>query len=390
MNVILAVGGIRPPLTGIGRYVWELACRLPNLSACESVRFYRGNGWVENPVDLLASSGPDPATRRKLLRNPLVVGAYRTFAPAFSWLRLRPYRDSVFHGPNYYLPPFSGAAVSTIHDLSIFLHPEFHPPERVAFMQKEIPDALRRASVLITDSEFVRREVVEFFGWPEDRVVAVPLGVPEEFHPREQTEVQTLLEHLGLRYGEYSLCVATIEPRKNIRGLLAAYRRLPNGIRRRYPLVLVGDRGWHNEEILDDIDSGAREGWLRYLGYVQEGDLPGVFAAARVFVFPSFYEGFGLPVLEAMASGLPVVCSDRGSLPEVTGNAVLAVDPDDVAELGAAIERALEDEQWNITARSASIQRASKFSWNTTAIRTAEVYRLAQSCFSGRVVPPAG
>lgn len=390
MKVILAVGGIRPPLTGIGRYVWELACRLPRIGEFESVRFYRGTGWVEDPAELLLSCGPSQGTRRKLLRNALAVGTYRKLAPAVSWCRLRPYSTSVFHGPNYYLPPFPGAAVSTIHDLSIFLHPEFHPPERVAFMRKEIPDALRRASFLITDSEFVRREVIQFFGWPEDRVIAIPLGVAEEFRPREEFEAQPLLRRLGLRFGGYSLCVATIEPRKNILVLLAAYRLLPDQIRRRYPLVLIGDRGWHNEEILGDIDRGTREGWLLYLGYMEEGELPLIFSAARVFVFPSFYEGFGLPVLEAMASGLPVVCSNRASLPEVTGDAALSVDPDNVVALGAAIERALEDEQWNGEARLASISRASAFTWNSTAKRTAEVYRLAQARFSGTIALPAG
>ena len=192
-----------------------------------------------------------------------------------------------------------------------------------------------------------------------------------------------------MRFSEYGLCVATIEPRKNIVGLLAAYRLLPDTLRRRFPLVLVGDRGWHNEEILGDIVRAMREGWLRYLGYVAEGDLPLLFSGARMFVFPSFYEGFGLPVLEAMASGLPIVCSNRASLPEVTGEAALLVDPDDVVALGSAIERALEDEQWNRDARPASIERASQFSWDTTAKRTVDVYRLARTSFSGTVARPA-
>lgn len=382
MKVILAVGGIRPPLTGIGRYIWELACRLPLLSECESVRFFRANGWVTSPDALLRPRGPGVDTRRALLRSPLVVGAYRILAPATSWWRLRRHGDSVFHGPNYYLPPFPGPAVLTIHDLSVFLYPEFHPPERVAFMRKEIPLALRRATALITDSEFVRQEVIHFFGFPESRVFAVPLGVPEMFRPRLEADVRSPLVRCGLHYGSYSLCVATIEPRKNIPGLLQAYRLLPDQVRRHFPLVLIGGPGWHNEETLNEIERGTREGWLRYLGYVEEENLPSLVAAARVFVYPSFYEGFGLPVLEAMASGVPVVCSDRASLPEVVGGAALAADPDDVAALAAMIERALDDEKWRCEAREASIKRASAFTWNATAKRTLEVYRLAQDLFS--------
>lgn len=389
MKVILAVGGIRPPLTGIGRYIWELACRLPRIVDCDSVRFYRTDGWVDDPAKLLSSRGFAADTRRTMLRSSLAVGAYRAVAPAVSWWRLRRYADHVFHGPNYYLPPFPGAAVSTIHDLSIFLHPEFHPPERVAFMRKEIPDALKRATVLITDSEFVRQEVIRFFGWPEQRVVAIPLGVPNEFHPRSAADLAPLLARLGLEPGRFSLCVATIEPRKNILGLLQAYRLLPDALRRRYPLVLIGGHGWHFEEILRDVDRGNEEGWLRYLGYVDERELPSIFSAARAFVYPSFYEGFGLPVLEAMASGVPVVCSNRSSLPEVTGGAALAVDPEDSAALAAAIEQALEDDQWHRQARDASIERASAFDWDVTAKRTVEVYRFALNSFSGTNAGPA-
>lgn len=389
MKIILAVGGIKPPLTGIGRYIWELASRLPRLAECESVRFFRGGRWVQDPTNLLQSRGVGPETRRALLRNPIAVQAYRMFAPAVSWWRLKRCSDSVFHGPNYYLPPFPGAAVSTVHDLSIFLHPEFHPPERVAFMRREIPIALDRAAVLITDSEFVRREVIQFFGWPEDRVVAVPLGVPEEFRPRTEHNVETLLSRFGLKFRCFSLCVATLEPRKNILGLLKAYRLLPDALRRCYPMVLIGGPGWHNEEILGEIERGSREGWLRYLGYVDERVLPLAFSAARVFVYPSFYEGFGLPVLEAMASGVPVVCSNRASLPEVTGGAALTTDPDDAVMLSAAIERALVDDLWNRQATEASIRRASAFSWDATASKTVEVYRLAQHLFSGTAASPA-
>jgi glycosyltransferase involved in cell wall biosynthesis len=137
-------------------------------------------------------------------------------------------------------------------------------------------------------------------------------------------------EAYGLSHGSYSLCVTTIEPRKRIDSLLAAYARLPEKLRVVYPLILVGGKGWRSEHLHQAIDAAANAGWLHYLGFVPEDDLPALYAGARLFVYPSSYEGFGLPVIEAMASGVPVVTSNRSCLPEIASGAAKLVDPDDV------------------------------------------------------------
>lgn len=375
MKVILAVDAINPPLTGIGRYTWELANRIPTVPGVDSMLFFSRGRWVSEVGALLEQSPVNLAVKRRLTRDRLARFAYRLLSPLLLRRRLSDFPDHLFHGPNFYLPPCSGPAIATIHDLSIFRFPQFHPPERVDFMQREIPVSLNRASFLITDSEFIRREVIEFFGWPEDKVRAVPLGVPEEFRPRGAEETAAVLAKFGLVYGGYALCVATIEPRKNIEALLLGYEALPQALRNHYPLVLAGDRGWRSESIHRRIEQGQRQGWLLYLGYVSEVELPLLFSGAHGFVFPSLYEGFGLPVLEAMASGLPVLCSNRSSLPEVASGAALLVEPEDVRAMTEGIRVLLEDEEWRSAAARRALAAAAQYSWEKTARDTVEVYR---------------
>jgi alpha-1,3-rhamnosyl/mannosyltransferase len=375
MKIILAVNAIKPPLTGIGLYTWELANRLPSMPEVKSLKYFSSGRWINDVASRLEQNTSALAARRQLLRNPIAVAAYRRLSPLLLRQRLKTFSDHLFHGPNFYLPPCAGPAVATIHDLSIFRYPECHPPERVAFMQKEIPLSLSRANFLITDSEFIRREVIEFFNWPEARIRAVPLGVADKYRPRGSAESQAIMDKFGLRYQSYALFVATIEPRKNISTLLSAYEALPIAIRNRYPLVLAGDYGWRSEDTHRRIDKGRQAGWLRYLGYVPETDLPVLFSGARGFVYPSFYEGFGLPVIEAMASGLPVLISNRSSLPEVAADAGLIVEAEDVEAMTEKLRMLLEDDNWRDGAIRRSLDIASRYSWDLTARNTINVYR---------------
>jgi len=376
MKVVLSVDAVRPTLTGIGRYTWELARRLPCVPGMESLRLFSQGRWVDNVDSLLEQSTTKLALRQRLLRNPAAVATYRWLAPRLMQRRLRAVSDHVFHGTNFYLPPCDGPSVATIHDLSIFRCPQYHPPERVAYMEKEIPLTLQRASFLISDSEFIRQEIINYFGWPAEKIRSVPLGVSNEYCPRDAQEVDSVLQQYQLRYGQYSLFVSTIEPRKNIEALLRAYEGLPILVRNTYPLVLVGGYGWQSEAIHRRIDDGVRQGWLRYLGFVPELALPALFSGARAFVYPSLYEGFGLPVIEAMASGLPVLISNRSSLPEVAQGAALVVEPEDISSMTASIRILLEDTSWRASAIQRSISVASQYRWSVTAQQTSEVYRL--------------
>ncbi len=379
MKVILSIDTLRFPLTGIGRYTFELARQLKKLPQIEQLQFFSGYRFVDDlPEDKQAAQPALPISdslRRAVLKNRVAVEMYRYASPLIKRCALRGHADYIFHSPNYYLPPFDGPSVCTFHDLSILTWAHCHPPERVRFMRKEITRALKRADMLITDSEYTRQEIATYFGWPLEKIRTVPLACSDDFRPRAADELISVLgkHHLGL--GGYSLYVGTIEPRKNLDVLLDAYASLPWSVRQRWPLVLIGYHGWSSEQLHVRIKAAAAEGWVRYLGFVQAGELPLIYAGARLFVFPSLYEGFGLPVLEAMASGIPVVCSNSSTLPEVAGGAAAMCAPQDSETLRELIASGLEDEIWRNSAILKGLRQAATFSWQRCAEQTAAVYR---------------
>ncbi|AVO48662.1 glycosyltransferase family 1 protein [Melaminivora suipulveris] len=377
VDLILGADSIAAPLTGVGRYAYELARGLPEHPGIGRMRFFSRGRWLGRESLLGAERVvPDgrPDLRSTLAASRLAVRAYGVLMPALERLRLRGQSDALFHSPNFFLPPFAGRSVTTVHDLSHHIHPHFHPPARIDYMRRMLPDSLRRATHVITVSESARRDLVTHLGYPPERVTATLLGVNPQFRPREKAELEPVLQRLELKPHSYSLYVGTVEPRKNLDRLLDAYAALPEQLRRHHPLVMAGSPGWNSEHTHARMQQAASAGWLRYLRYVPQADLPALYAGALLFVYPSLYEGFGLPVLEAMASGTPVVTSHASSLPEVAGDAALLFEPHDSAALAEVLARALQDRQWRELARRAGLVRASQFSWARCIQATVQVY----------------
>lgn len=376
LKLILSVDALSPSLSGIGRYTWELAQRLPAhpLLIGEGVRFYRNGSWVDSPASLLNAPPPETSKgkgwKHLRLKQPKWLRNWRVEAG---------FRGKVFHGTNFFLPECAETAVATVHDLSVFKHPETHPAERIKQFDREFKASMGRAAHLITDSKATRLEVIDFLGWPEEKITAVPLGVSPRFAPASAVALEPILNGFGLRYGTYALCVSTLEPRKKIANLLQAYKCLPAELREKHPLVLIGDQGWLSDALHEDIRRLSAMGWLKYLGFVPEADMPALYAGARSFVYPSVYEGFGLPVLEAMSSGVPVVTSSFTSLPEITQNAALLLNPDDIDALTAGIQTSLSDEVWRANAAAAGIVVARTYSWDACIEQTVAVYRKISS-----------
>jgi alpha-1,3-rhamnosyl/mannosyltransferase len=377
MEVIMSIEAIKYPLTGIGRYAFELTKQLQHDASLDLKLFSHGKFIAQLPE--LVSVGSESSflskIRGQLIKSDMAVKSVKLVRDYAMRKSLRTHKNAIFHGPAYYLPKFDGQSVATFHDLSVFTMAEYHPPARVRFMQKELRHTLQQASILITDSEFNRIELADYFGYPTSKIVSVPLACSEEFHPRDAASTDPVLSRFGLNHGGYTLYAGTIEPRKNIETLLDAYSALPDAVRRRWPLVLVGHQGWQSNQLHERIEKAVSEGWAKYLGYVKNDDLPYLFAGAHLFCFPSHYEGFGLPVLEAMASGVPVVSSNASSLPEVAGDAALLFAPTDVDTLRQLIMIGLEDEVWRETAKQKGLMEAATFSWQRCAEETVAVYR---------------
>ncbi len=393
LDVILGAEALQGPMTGIGNYTAELLRGLRAAPEIGSVRCFANYQWLADPL-----APPDAATPLPLPTAPpglpalarrKAIGLARRIARNVPGARtlVRRQRDrltvemlnrsgaGLYHEPNFVLRPFDGPTIATIHDLSIYLHPEYHPAERVDYMTTHLPETFRRASRLITVSERVRQEVIDRLGIAPERVMAIHNGVGPDYHPRDAADLTPALAALDLEPGGYLLAVGTLEPRKNFEGLLDAFETLPAALQQRFPLTLAGGHGWRNEALIDRLDRLGRQGIVRSLGYVPAEVLPALYAGARAFAFPSFYEGFGLPVLEAAASGVPVLSSAGSAMAEVLGEEGVLVDPGDRHALADGLRQVLEDDALQLNARNAAAGFGDRFSWQRCVDRTVALYR---------------
>jgi alpha-1,3-rhamnosyl/mannosyltransferase len=375
MRVIFNVDAITAPLTGIGRYALELAQGLARHADIDELRLYSAYRWVDDPRNALAANRTIAAVRRSVPFKTQALEAYTQLRGALFRWHTRRLSGWILHTPNYVLMPFDGPALTTVHDLSWLSYPQAHPVERVRFLDRHLPRTLERADRILTDSEFIAAEIASRFGVPRGKIRAIPLGVDAAYRPRGRAEILPVLEKHGLHDSAYLLVVATLEPRKNLERLARAYAALPPALKTRHPLAIVGARGWLNRDLERVLAPLETRGAVRRLGYVAEDELPAIYAGAHAFAFPSLYEGFGLPVLEAMASGVPVLTSNVSSLPEVAGDAALTVDPLDERALAAGLARLLENDAWRDGAAARGLLRARDFPWSRCVEATVAAYR---------------
>lgn len=365
------------PLTGIGRYAHELAVGLQGLGA--PLRYFVADRWTTQlPVTL--SAAPELVLRKWVAEVPGARWLSRYRQQRGFTAGLRQQRPALYHEPNFLAFAFDGPTVITAHDASWVRHPQAHPAARVRGMNRLFPRSLAQAQRVIVDSDFVAREMVELFGVAPDKLRTVHLGVSPAFRPHAPAETAALCARWGLTPGRYVLAVGTLEPRKNLKLLLEAYRRLPADWTLRHPLVVAGRTGWAHADVDKGLQALEQSGRLRLLGHVAEAELPALYAASGLFVYPSIYEGFGLPPLEAMASGVPVIVADRASLPEVVGEAGLRIHPDDADALAEHMQQVLGDGALHQRMAAAGLAQAAGFTWQRCAAQTLDVYRELLPC----------
>ena len=376
MKVILNVDAITGPLTGIGNYAMQLACGLPKTSTIKDFKLYSSHRWIKDADHALKANQTLASIRKNI---PLKGPALRLYTWQKNlWFKnkSKPFdKDYILHSPNYLLLPFEGPSVTTIHDLSFLRYPETHPKERVDLLEKQLPKSIEQADAIITDSHYIKTEVQQMLGVAEDKIHVVPLGVSNVYYPYSDEDNVKALRKYKLDKLKYLLTVATLEPIKNLNSLIDAYLLLPKKTRQEYKLVIVGARGWLSKDLLQRIEMLVKRGDVISLGYIDSEDLPHIYSAAKGFVLPSLYEGFGLPILEAMAAGTPVLTSTSSSLPEVADGAAILTNANDIEDIAAGMVKLIEDQQWREQAVVKGLNRAKEYTWQKCIENTITVYQ---------------
>lgn len=362
MKILIDASCIGAQPTGLGYYALGL------LSGFERVA-------VQHDISIMAHGG---SLARELINDFPFHSRGNRLAKL---LRLLPFdigqvgQHDLYHELNYVPYAFSGKTVTTICDLSCLVYPEYHPAKRVAWFKSFIK-RMANSDHIITISQHSKSEIVKYMGVAEEKVAVTYLASSSTFHPIEITGLGKV--HLQSRFNlslPYFLTVGTVEPRKNMLRLLQAY----SIFKKKYSdtdidLAIVGCNGWLNKEIYQYARAHKLESCVKFLGYVSEDDLRLLYNHSHAFVYPSLYEGFGLPPLEAMCCGAPVICSDSSSLPEVVGDAGMLVDTTDVEAIAHALEVSTCDSQLMKRLAVKGRERSAMFSWTNCAKETVNVY----------------
>ncbi len=290
----------------------------------------------------------------------------KLFVPPADILTAKKY-DIALYG-NFVRSPliFGGKTITVIYDLSFLHFRQYSDKKNAKLLTKRVPSAVQKSDIIITISENSKREIIEEYGADDDKIKIISPAIdPTIYKPAKSTEINNILNKYDIAK-PYILYTGTLEPRKNIVGILDAYASLTKNMKSDYCLVLAGGKGWLDGEIQQKLKELA-DCDIITTGYVPDDDLPALYSGASVFVYPSFYEGFGMPPLEAMACGTPVITSNNSSLPEVVGDAGIMIEADDIKALASSIQKVLTNEKLAKEMSKKGLAQAKKFSWEKSA-----------------------
>jgi alpha-1,3-rhamnosyl/mannosyltransferase len=381
----LAAAGAR---TGVGHYTAELVRALTETaSAADRAVCFQPDwarqlkhgwawlrGWLAPARGTQVVAGPPRVTLKSRLLDAAKQVGLRLYRHRFASMARSGF--DLYHEPNFIPLPCDLPTVTTVLDLSVLLHPQWHPADRVRDFERRFADALRQCVHVLTIAEFGRREVIDSLGIPAERVSRAYMGVRHGFAPLPAHEVAAQVAALGLPPC-YLLHVGTIEPRKNLLTLMRAYADLPASVRERCPLVLVGGWGWNSAQVHDFLQTTGRHRHIVHVGYLPEHALPAVYNAARALVFPTHYEGFGMPVIEMFACGGAVLASTAGAVAEVANGVAHLIDPADEGGWRDAMQRIIVDDDWHRQLCLGGPMIARRFTWEACARDTWQAYHRA-------------
>ena len=367
MRIGIDVSPLTAQRTGVGNYCFYLLKHLLGLGTDHGfVGFSSGRG----PIDLGVLNGRLP--------NRHIPVPTRLLYKSWEWLKA-PAIDTllgpldVYHATNYFTPPAKKARrVVTIHDLSFLAIPELSSPRIVGPFSKNMRRFAHEADAIMAYSQATKGDIVRFLEVDPRRITVAPMAVDDGFAPMSREEAETyLLKHYDIE-PPFLLFVSTLEPRKNVTGLLEAFKKAAADMP--HNLVLVGGMGWQTGPIQEALNDPAIRDRIIRPGFVEHMELPAFYGAADAFVFPTHYEGFGLPLLEALTCGCPVVSADNSSVPEVTGGAALLSDSRDTDAVAENIRRILSDNELRANLIERGKAHAQNFSWRACAAKTMDVY----------------
>ncbi|MBV1927901.1 MAG: glycosyltransferase family 4 protein [Gammaproteobacteria bacterium] len=394
LGLLVDVSSLRVPLTGVGRYTLEILAQLAQLPEHVELRGFNDYRCYEpDALSALLTSFDGSKSSPSSHRLPVTPMGVRPLAkhvlkrvPGSRQLRARLQNkriascltqdgESIYWQPNFILGESKGPSMVTVYDLSHVRFPNFHPPERLNWLQRGLARSLERSDHVMTVSEFSKAEIIDVYGFPAEKVSVVYPGVADVFHHRYGADKLAVVKKKYNLPAQYLLSLGTFEPRKNLKNLIQAYALLSPCLRKHYPLVLAGGSGWNHRETDKLIRQLQSRGELIRLGYVDQWDLPLLYQAASAFAYVSFYEGFGMPVAEAMASGIPVITSAGGSMEEVALGCAQLVEAEDVHSIAEGLSQVLDDVVSLRSRCDRARQVSKKYSWALSAERLVNTAR---------------
>lgn len=398
MKLLINAKPLVPPLTGIGHYTAQLSRYLlesGELNDAWATRNGRGYSRIELQAMLCAlDQRTEQQEKRAGWKHRLVTRIKNVIAlmpfsrqlyttMVHQWVRLSPWMrfddNCLYWEPGSFCLPLQYRCILTVYDLSHIVYPQHHPADRVALLNARLEPGLRSAAHIVAISEFTKSELIRFFSLPASSISVVEPGVADEYYVVPEVVRLSAVRREYSLPDRFVLFVGTVEPRKNIAGLLTAFINLPPDLRKRFPLVLVGARGWLSEALERDLVPLIRAGEVIRLGYVTQEDLPVIYRLADLFAYTSFYEGYGMPVAEAMASGTAVLTSDCSSMPEVARGAARLVNPADTAAITAQLQELLTDQPLRDSMAQAGQVIAEQYRWHCSGRKMLDVLKSVAS-----------